>query len=89
MMRRLHGGMKARIPDNGTCQETTINKLPQRLDNIPIANAADAAVVAANENGCVENSLGHNRFEVAGRPRSRTPPPTTCSPRRAACKKPT
>ncbi|BHF85422.1 hypothetical protein SprV_1002858700 [Sparganum proliferum] len=24
MMRRLHGGMKARIPDNGTCQETTM-----------------------------------------------------------------
>ncbi|BHF85308.1 hypothetical protein SprV_1002847100 [Sparganum proliferum] len=34
------------------------NELPQRLDNVPIANAADAAVIAANENGCVENSLG-------------------------------
>ncbi|BHF85420.1 hypothetical protein SprV_1002858500 [Sparganum proliferum] len=111
MMRRLHSGMKARIPDNRTCQETKCkcpqgklnsvllslparhlhfsNELPQRLDNLPIANAADAAVVAANENGSVENSLGHNPVEGAGRPRSRTPPPTTCSPRRAACKKPT
>ncbi|BHF85718.1 hypothetical protein SprV_1002889000 [Sparganum proliferum] len=111
MMRRLHGGMKARIPDNGTCQETKCkcpqgklnivllslparhlhfsNELPQRLDNLPIANAADAAVVAANENGFVENSLGHNRVEGAGSPRSRTPPPTICSPRRAAYKKPT
>ncbi|BHF72413.1 hypothetical protein SprV_0401547800 [Sparganum proliferum] len=88
-MRRLHGGMKARIPDNGTFQETTINELPQRLDNVPIANAADAAVVAANENGCVENSLGHNRVEGAGRPRSRTPPPTICSRRWTACIKPT
>ncbi|BHF85738.1 hypothetical protein SprV_1002891000 [Sparganum proliferum] len=44
-----------------------INKLPQRLDNLPIANAADAAVVAANENGCVENSLGHNPVEGASR----------------------
>ncbi|BHF85800.1 hypothetical protein SprV_1002897300 [Sparganum proliferum] len=82
MMRRLHGGMKARIPDNGTCQKATMsvsprNELPQRLDNLPIANAADAAVVAANENGCVENSLGHNPVEGAGRRRSRTPPPTT------------
>ncbi|BHF85474.1 distal tubule morphoproteinsis [Sparganum proliferum] len=50
------------------------NELPQRLDNVPIANVADAAVVAANENGCVENSLGHNRVEGAGRRRSRTPP---------------
>ncbi|BHF86042.1 hypothetical protein SprV_ctg2602922100 [Sparganum proliferum] len=64
------------------------NKLPQRLDNLPIANAADAAVVAANENGSVENSLGHNPVEGAGRPRSRIPPPKTCSPRRTACKKP-
>ncbi|BHF86040.1 hypothetical protein SprV_ctg2602921900 [Sparganum proliferum] len=89
MMRRLHGGMKARIPDNGTCQETKMNELPQRLDNLPIANAADAAVVAANDNGFVKNSLGHNPVEGAGRPRSRIPPPTTSSPRRAACKKPT
>ncbi|BHF85265.1 hypothetical protein SprV_1002842800 [Sparganum proliferum] len=88
MMRRLHGGMKARIPDNGTCQETKCNELPQRLDNLPIANAADAAVAAANENGCVENSLGHNPVDGAGRPRSRTPPRTTCSPRRTVCKKP-
>ncbi|BHF85386.1 Kelch-like protein 5 [Sparganum proliferum] len=65
-----------------------INELPQRLDNLPIANAADAAVVAANENGFVENSLGHNPVEGAGRPRSRTPPPTTCSLRGTACKKP-
>ncbi|BHF85827.1 hypothetical protein SprV_1002900000 [Sparganum proliferum] len=64
------------------------NELPQRLDNLPIANAADAAVVAANENGFVENSLGHNRVEGAGRPRSRTPPPTTCSLRGTACKRP-
>ncbi|BHF85560.1 hypothetical protein SprV_1002872700 [Sparganum proliferum] len=88
MMRRLHGGMKARIPDNGTCQEYNWKELPQRLDNLPIANAADAAVVAANDNGCVENSLGHNRVEGAGRRLSRTPPPTTCSPRRTACIKP-
>ncbi|BHF85444.1 hypothetical protein SprV_1002860900 [Sparganum proliferum] len=65
------------------------NELPQRLDNLPIANAADAAVVAADENGSVENSLGHNPVEGAGRPRSRTPPPTICSPRMAVCKKPT
>ncbi|BHF85380.1 hypothetical protein SprV_1002854400 [Sparganum proliferum] len=76
--------MRARIPDNGTCQETTINELPQRLDNLPFANAADAAVVAANENGSMENSLGHNPVTCAGRPRSRTPPRTTCSPRRTA-----
>ncbi|BHF85516.1 hypothetical protein SprV_1002868300 [Sparganum proliferum] len=61
------------------------NELPQRLDSLPFANAA---ATAANENGCVENSLGHNRVEGAGRPRSRTPPPTTSSPGRAACKKP-
>ncbi|BHF85708.1 hypothetical protein SprV_1002888000 [Sparganum proliferum] len=64
------------------------NELPQRLDNLPIANAADAAVVAADENGSVENSLGHNPVEGAGRPRSHTPPPTTCSSRMTACKKP-
>ncbi|BHF85347.1 hypothetical protein SprV_1002851000 [Sparganum proliferum] len=86
MIRRLHGGMKARIPDNGTCQEYNCNELPQRLDNLPIANAADAAVVAANENGSVENSLGHNRVEGAGRRLSRTP--ATCSLRGTACKKP-
>ncbi|BHF85631.1 hypothetical protein SprV_1002880000 [Sparganum proliferum] len=66
-----------------------MNELPQRLDNLPIANAADAAVVAADENGSVENSLGHNPVECAGRPRSRTPPPTTCSSRITVCKKPT
>ncbi|BHF85201.1 hypothetical protein SprV_1002836400 [Sparganum proliferum] len=75
MMCGLHGGMKARIPDNGTCQETKRNELAQRLDNLPIANAA--ATAAADENGSVENSLGHNRVEGAGRRRSRTPPPTT------------
>ncbi|BHF85988.1 hypothetical protein SprV_1002916600 [Sparganum proliferum] len=63
------------------------NELPQRLDNLPIANVADAAVVAANENGSVENSLGHNRVEGAGRPRSRIPPLTTCSSRMTVCKK--
>ncbi|BHF85691.1 Kelch-like protein 12 [Sparganum proliferum] len=61
-----------------------INELPQRLDSLPFANAADAAVVAANENGSMENSLGHNPVACAGRPRSRTPPRTTCSPRRTA-----
>ncbi|BHF85682.1 hypothetical protein SprV_1002885400 [Sparganum proliferum] len=75
MMRGLHGGMKTRIPDNGTCQEYKWKELPQRLDNLPIANAADAA--AADENGCVENSLGHDPVEGAGRRRSRTPPLTT------------
>ncbi|BHF85238.1 hypothetical protein SprV_1002840100 [Sparganum proliferum] len=72
-----------------TAYRALVNELPQRLDNFPIANAADAAVVAANENGCVENSLGHNRVQGAGRPRSRTPPPTTCSSRMTVCKKPT
>ncbi|BHF85607.1 hypothetical protein SprV_1002909100 [Sparganum proliferum] len=52
MMRRLHGGMKARIPDNRTCQETTINELPQRLDSFPFANSA---ATAADENGSMEN----------------------------------
>ncbi|BHF85920.1 hypothetical protein SprV_1002909600 [Sparganum proliferum] len=69
MMRGLHGGMKARIPDNGTCQEYKCNELPQRLDSLPFANAAAAA---ADENGSMENSLGHNPVEGAGRPRSRT-----------------
>ncbi|BHF85736.1 hypothetical protein SprV_1002890800 [Sparganum proliferum] len=78
--------MKARIPDNGTCQETKMNELPQRLDSLPFANAA---ATAADENGSVENSLGHNPVEGAGRPRSRTPPPTTCSSRITVCKKPT
>ncbi|BHF85004.1 hypothetical protein SprV_1002816000 [Sparganum proliferum] len=54
---------------------------------LPIATAADAAVVAANENGCVENSLGHNRVEGSGRRRSRTPPPTTGSPNARTARK--
>nr|VZI27128.1 unnamed protein product [Spirometra erinaceieuropaei] len=51
MMRRLHGGMKARDADKGTWQEMSSNELAQRLDNLPIPNAA----VAADENGSVEN----------------------------------
>ncbi|BHF85660.1 hypothetical protein SprV_1002883200 [Sparganum proliferum] len=52
-----------------------MNELAQRLDNLPIANAA--ATAAADENGSVENSLGHDPVEGAGRRRSRTPPLTT------------
>ncbi|BHF72406.1 hypothetical protein SprV_0401547100 [Sparganum proliferum] len=38
-MRRIHGGMKARVPDNGTWQEMSGNDLPQRLGN-PIQSQA-------------------------------------------------
>ncbi|BHF85926.1 hypothetical protein SprV_1002910200 [Sparganum proliferum] len=33
-MRRIHGDMKARVPDNGDWQEMSGNELPQRLDNL-------------------------------------------------------
>ncbi|BHF85510.1 hypothetical protein SprV_1002867700 [Sparganum proliferum] len=46
--------MRARVPDNGTWQEKSSNELAQRLDNLPLANAA-AAAAAADENGAVEN----------------------------------
>nr|VZI41685.1 unnamed protein product [Spirometra erinaceieuropaei] len=56
MMRHFHGDMKARVPDNGTWQDmsrqtTSSNEQAQRLDNLPIANAA----AAADENASVGN----------------------------------